>query len=169
MALELLLLTVSRTEEIILAKRLEIDLDAKCWTRPAEHMKGKIEHRVPLSDQAVLLLRDVFARWPNSRYLFPGRYGREGLSQQAMLMLMRRLNVPSDVEGRPAVPHGLRCSFRDWGTDNRWPDDVLERALAHVELNKTKAAYKRSDLYEARQPPMQAWADFVYGKNADDT
>jgi len=122
-ALEFLLLTAARTSEVIKATWSEIDLDARCWTRPAEHMKTKEEHRVPLSDQAVQLLREVRARWPNSRLLFPGRYGRQPLSDMAMLMLMRRLKL----KGK-AVPHGLRSSFRDWGAETRQDRDLLEAA-----------------------------------------
>jgi integrase len=157
-ALEFLLLTAARTSEVILATWSEVDLDAACWTRPAEHMKAKVEHRVPLSDQAVQLLREVRARWPNSRVVFPGRDLRKPLSNMALLMLMRRLEIT-------AVPHGLRSSFRDWASENRHDRDLAEAALAHVLPNKTEAAYARSDLFDQRRPLMQAWADFCTGKS----
>jgi integrase len=169
-ALEFLLLNAARTKEVRLATWAEIDLEAACWTRPASHMKAKVEHRVPLSDQAVQLLREVRARWPNSRLVFPGRYGKQPLTDMAMLMLMRRLKVASDVAGKTAVPHGLRSSFRDWGGDNRRDRDLLEAQLAHELENDTESAYARSDLFEQRKPLMQAWADFCCGpvKGGDD-
>jgi integrase len=161
-ALEFLLMTTSRTKEVRLARWSEIDLDGKCWTRPAQHMKAKEAHRVPLSDQAVQLLREVRARWPNSRLIFPGRFDKRPLTDMAMLMLMRRLKQ-LDRHGNICVPHGLRSSFRDWGGDNRHDRDLLEAALAHELENKTEAAYARSDLLEQRRPLMQAWADHCRG------
>lgn len=152
-ALEFLLLTAARTSEVIKAHWSEIDLDGACWTVPADRMKAGIEHRVPLSDQAVQLLREVRARWPNGRLVFPGRYGRKPLTDMAMLMLMRRLKIQ-------AVPHGLRSSFRDWASETRKDRDLAEAALAHALPNKTGAAYARSHLFEQRRPLMQAWADF---------
>jgi integrase len=158
-ALEFLLLNAARTKEVRLAAWSEIDLEAKCWTRPAQHMKAKLAHRVPLSDQAVQLLKEVRARWPNSRLLFPGRDLKRPLTDMAMLMLMRRLKQ-LDEHSAVAVPHGLRSSFRDWGGDNRHDRDLLEAQLAHELENNTESAYARSDLFEQRQPLMQAWADY---------
>jgi len=160
-ALEFLLLTAGRTAEIINAAWSEIDLDEARWTVPAGRMKAGVEHRVPLSQQAVQLLHEVRARWPNSRLVFPGRHGRQPLSNMAMLMLMRRLKVK-------AVPHGLRSSFRDWASETRQDRDLAEAALAHTLSNKTEAACARSDLFDQRRPLMQAWADFCSGKGVDD-
>jgi integrase len=164
-ALELLLLTASRSKEVRLATWSEIDFEARCWTKPAEHMKGRkgkrVQHRVPLSDQAIALLREVRAHWPNSRIIFPGRDLRRPLSDMTMEKLMKKGLKWLDENGELCVPHGLRSTFRDWGTDSGHADDALERALAHIEPNKTKRSYKRSDMFEARVPLMQAWADFV--------
>ena len=118
LALEFLLLTAARTTEVIEGTRSEVDLEAKVWTVPAGRMKGDREHRVPLSDVAVAVLETAFARWPHSKLLFCGRYPGEPLSNQAMLMLMRRMKLKATC-GRVAVPHGLRSSFRDWVADNR--------------------------------------------------
>jgi integrase len=161
-ALEFLLLTAARTKEVRLATWSEIDLEAACWTRPAAHMKAKVPHRVPLSAQAVQLLREVRARWPNCRLVFPGRYGKEPLTDMAMLMLMRRLKW-LDGHGNGCVPHGLRSTFRDWGGDNRHDRDLLEAQLAHELENDTESAYARSDLFDQRKPVMHAWADFCCG------
>jgi hypothetical protein len=121
-------------------------------------MKAKKEHRVPLSDQAVALLRTARDRWPNARLMFPGRYGKP-LSDMAMLMCMRRLKIN-------ATPHGLRSSFRDWCADNGKDDGLAEAALAHAIGSKTERAYKRTDHFEARRALMQAWADFATGTPA---
>lgn len=154
MALEFLLLTAARTGEVIGANWQEINLEEATWTVPAERMKAKRPHRVPLSDQALRLLQDARARWPQAEYLFPCHDGRGPLSNMAMLMLMRRLK-------RTEVPHGLRSSFRDWCADTGKSRDLAEAALAHTLPSKTEAAYQRSDLFEARRRLMAEWADFV--------
>ena len=158
LAIEFLTLTVARTAEVIYARWTEIDFDRATWTVPAERMKAKREHRVPLSIRALEILREAQTRWPCSVRVFPGRYGRHPLSNMALLMLMRRL-------GHQAVPHGLRSSFRDWCADNRKDRDLAEAALAHVLPNKTEAAYQRSDLYEARRVLMEDWGRFATQTN----
>jgi integrase len=158
LALEFTTLTAARTSEAINATWPEFDLEAALWIVPAERMKANKEHRVPLSGQAVTLLRTARDRWPNARLVFPGRYGKP-LSDMAMLMCMRRLKVN-------ATPHGLRSSFRDWCADNGKDDGLAEAALAHTIGSKTERAYKRTDHFEARRALMQAWADFATGKPA---
>jgi integrase len=87
----------------------------------------------------------------------------------ALLMLMRRMGLKAD-DGRVAVPHGLRSSFRDWVADTRRADrDLAEAALSHVLDNKTEAAYQRSDFLEQRRALLQAWADFATGKKQPPT
>jgi integrase len=157
LALEFLVLTAARTGEVLYARWTEIDFPGAIWTIPASRMKSKREHRVPLAEPALQILRECRALWPNSELIFPGRDERKPLSNMALLMLMRRL-------GRKEVPHGLRSSFRDWAADNRKDRDLAEAALAHVLSDRTEAAYQRSDLFEARQGLMGQWADFVRGK-----
>jgi integrase len=171
LALEFRTLTAARTTEVIEGTRSEVDLDAKVWTVPAGRMKGEREHRVPLSDQAVAVLTAAFARWPDSRLLFCGRYPKKPLSNQAMLMLMRRMGLKATC-GRIAVPHGLRSSFRDWVADTRRQDrDLAEVALSHVLDSKVEAAYQRSDILEQRRELMLAWANYctkpAAGKDAE--
>jgi integrase len=152
-ALEFLLLTAARTSEVLYARWTEIDMAAKTWSVPAARMKRKREHRVPLSDQALHILREARGRWPNSPYVFPGRYLREPMSNATLERLMQRLP-------RDEVPHGLRSSFRDWCRDHRKDRDLAEAALSHAVRDKTEAAYARSDLLDARRTLMQEWADF---------
>ena len=123
-------------------------------------MKANREHRVPLSEPALQILRECRARWPDSEHVFPGRHQTGPLSNMALLMLMRRL-------GRKEVPHGLRSSFRDWAADNRKDRDLAEAALAHSLPNKTEAAYRRSDLLEARAILMEEWSAFATGSHHD--
>jgi integrase len=119
-------------------------------------MKGHRIHRVPLSEPAVQILQACRERWPDSKFVFPGRDENGPLSNMALLMLMRRL-------GRKDVPHGLRSSFRDWAAETRKDRDLAEAALAHSLPDKTEVAYRRTDLFEARRNVMDAWARFVRG------
>jgi integrase len=119
-------------------------------------MKGHRAHRVPLSEAAMQILQACRQRSPNSKFVFLGRDENGPLSNMALLMLMRRL-------GRKEVPHGLRSSFRDWAADTRKDRDLAEAALAHAESDKTEAAYKRTDLFEARRELMELWASYVVG------
>ena len=156
-ALEFLLLTAARTSEVLGATWREIDLDSASWTIPAERMKAGHEHRVPLAQPALQILRECRERWPTSTFVFPGRSEAKPLSNMALLMLMRRLE-------RKEVPHGLRSSFRDWAAETRQDRELAEAALAHSLRDRTEAAYRRSDLLEARRDLMAQWATFVSGR-----
>jgi integrase len=152
-ALEFTILTAARTGETIGAKWDEVDLQAKLWTVPAERMKPGREHRVPLSDPAVKLLKQM-AEQCESDYVFPGDR-RDKLSNMAMDMLVRRMNR-NDI-----TVHGFRSCFRDWAAEcTSFPREVAEAALAHVVGNKTEAAYQRGDLFEKRRKLMDAWASY---------
>jgi integrase len=143
-ALEFLILTAARTGEVVGATWDEFDLQAKTWTIPAERMKAGREHRVPLSDRAITILRE--------------RQGNEQpfkIGPTKMLGLM----VKMDIKG--ATVHGFRSSFRDWAEERTsFPHEVKEAALAHTVKNKVEAAYRRSDLFEKRRKLMEAWATF---------
>jgi integrase len=160
LAMELLLLTAARTTEVICALWEEIDIKGRTWTVPASRMKRKRDHRVALSDQAIAILQIARARWPNSKLVFCGRWPGEPLSNQALLMLMRRLGFKDDA-GRTAVPHGLRSTFKDWCTDKGEDDAASELALSHTVGTKTTRAYRRTDLLDPRRLVMQRWADYV--------
>lgn len=153
---EFLILTAARTSEVIRAEWAEIDLDAMIWTVPAQRMKARREHRVPLSSAACAVLTTCKAMWPEAKYVFPGRGPDLPLSNMAFEMVMRRLP-------RPEVPHGFRSTFRVWASEHRWPDDVAEAALAHAPSSKVVAAYLRTDLLDARRPLMEAWGGYATG------
>ncbi len=155
-ALELTILCATRTTETLAAKWSEFDLDAALWTIPAERMKAKRPHRVPLSKQAVKMLRLLRAADRRGVYVFPGLGTKRPLSGMAMLKVLQRM-------GRDDITvHGFRSSFRDWtGEATNVPREIAEQALAHVLGDKTEAAYRRGDALEKRAKLMQAWADFI--------
>jgi integrase len=130
------------------------------WTVPAERMKARREHRVPLSNAAVAVL-EALPRIDGNPFVFPGaRHGRP-LSNMALLQLMRGMGYGVGGNRGDYVPHGFRSSFRDWsGEVSSFPRDVAEMALAHVIENKVEAAYRRGDLFTKRRAMMQAWADW---------
>ena len=154
-ALELLILTATRTNEVIGATWEEFDLDTPLWVIPAERMKMGKEHRVPLSSHAVEIIQAQQELRQNN-YVFPGtRYGKP-LSNMAMLQLLKRM-------GRTDITaHGFRSTFRDWaGETTHYPREVCEAALAHGIKDKAEAAYARGDLFQKRAALMQDWADFA--------
>ena len=152
-ALELTILTAARTNEVIQARWSEFDLDLKTWIVPAERMKSKREHRVPLSDAAVSALKTVKGR--SKRYVFPGLKHGSHLSNAAMMQVLKRL------ERAGITVHGFRSTFRDWCAEStNYPADVAEMSLAHTLRDKTEAAYRRGDLFEKRARLMADWARY---------
>ncbi len=163
-ALELLILTASRTSEVTGARRQEFDLDKGVWTVPAGRMKGKVEHRVALSNKARDAVRaalddaDEFAKvnpGADADWLFPDPTGVKPMSNMAMLMLLRRM-------GHDAYSvHGFRSTFRDWaGECTNFAREVVEAALAHQIGNEVERAYRRGDALEKRRKLMEAWAGY---------
>lgn len=157
--LAFLILSAARSGEVRLMTWDEVDLGAKLWTVPAERMKAKLTHRVPLSKQAISILKHQQGQ--HDTFVFPSVRDRTSLSDMTLTALLRRVKAVSDAPGRTATAHGFRSSFRDWCSEKGYPRDLAERALAHSVQNKVEAAYHRTDLLEQRRPLMQAWADFV--------
>jgi len=152
-ALEFIILTACRSGEVRGAVWEEIDLKNKIWTIPAERMKMKKEHRVPLCDDAIKLLKSL-PRLSGSKYVFTAPRGGQ-LSDMALSMTCRRMKVE-------AVPHGFRSTFKDWSTENTsFPNMVSEMALAHAVGNAVEAAYRRGDLFEKRRMLMDSWQEFL--------
>ncbi len=169
-ALEFLILTIGRTgeiiggqldeitEEVVKDPNTEVEQKITFWTVPAERMKAKKEHRVPLCDRAIEILQNV-PREAGNPYLFPGAKEGQGLSNMAMLELLR------GMRGRGATVHGLRSSFRDWAAETtHYPNEILEMALAHTIGNKAEAAYRRGDLVMKRARLMDEWSRYCAGK-----
>jgi len=161
-ALEWIIRTACRSGEVRSATWDEIDVQNKVWIIPAERMKMKQEHRVPLCKDAIKILK-VLPKFKGSNYLFTAPRGGP-LSDMSISMLCRRMEVE-------AVPHGFRSTFKDWCSETTsFPDMVSEMALAHGISNEVQAAYRRGDLFEKRRRLMDAWMDFcntVQGETGD--
>jgi integrase len=154
LALEFLILTATRTAEVIGATWSEVDLDAAVWTIPPERMKAKKEHRVPLSKQALTMLKRLY-KHRAGEFVFMGAKPGKPLSNVALLKLVERLGR-SDL-----TVHGFRSTFRDWCAERtNLPREVAEHALAHSLPDKVEAAYRRGDLFEKRRDLMGAWARY---------
>ena len=156
-ALELLILTATRTSEVIEARWSEFDLEAKVWIIPADRMKAGKEHRVPLNRRAMEILDYLKTIRVNS-YLFPSSLHKErALSNMALLSMMRKMPKYADF-----VPHGFRSTFRDWAAETtEYSNETVELALAHTIQNKVEAAYRRQDQLEKRVCLMSDWEGFI--------
>jgi len=152
-ALQFTVLTACRTGEVIGALWSEIDPQTAIWTVPAARTKAHREHRVPLSDPALALLRDI-PRMDGSDFVFWGAR-KPKISNMAMLELLRGM--------RPGLTvHGFRSSFRDWAAEaTSCPSEVIEMALAHTIQNQVEAAYRRGDLLDKRRELMREWAAYL--------
>ena len=152
-AMEIIILTATRTSEVLNAKWAEIDLDAKLWVIPKQRMKSFKEHRVPLSDAVMAALMTVKAEAKGGEYIFSGRKADTPLSNMACLQTLRRMG-----RGDLTV-HGFRSTFRDWASETTtFSRDTCEAALAHTIEDQTEAAYRRGDLLEKRRALMADWA-----------
>jgi len=150
-ALEFTILTAARTGETIGAVWDEIDLKKKLWTVPAERMKADREHRVPLCDRVVDILKALPHR---GAHVFSGT-NKKPLSNMAMLQLLRGISPGHTV-------HGFRSTFRDWAAERTgYPEFVVEMALAHAVGDEVVKAYKRTDLFDRRVRLMRQWAGFL--------
>jgi integrase len=164
-ALEFTILTAARTGESIGATWSEINWTDKAWTIPGTRMKGGKEHRVPLCDPALTILREMKPaddiQNAAEQFVFSGRKRGRPLSNMAFLMLLRRM-------GRgDLTAHGFRSSFRDWAAERtNFPSEVAEMALAHAVGNKVEAAYRRGDLFDKRRRLMEAWAVYCAAPKA---
>jgi integrase len=158
-ALEFIILTGSRSGEVLRARWEEFDLDSAVWTIPARRMKGGREHRVPLSKAALEVLRNM-ARLRRSdgpdALVFPGARDGQPLSGMSTAMVLRRM-------GREKVTtHGFRSSFRDWAAEcTTFPREIAEAALAHRVGNAVEQAYRRGDALEKRRGLMNEWATYL--------
>jgi integrase len=163
LALEFTILTAARTGEVLKAGWAEIDTDGAVWIVPAERMKGRREHRVPLSLVALAVLERARHAGKGSEFIFPNTGRGRPLSNMAMLKMMERM-------GRPELTtHGFRSTFRDWTAEQTaFPSEVAEAALAHAIGDKTEAAYRRGTMFEKRRALMQQWGAFCATAPAQD-
>jgi integrase len=152
--LRFLILTGARSGEARAATWGEFDLDAAVWTLPAEHMKARREHRVPLSEPALAI---VIALAPvrTGALVFAGRVRGRPVSDNGLTRALRRAGCDG------CTVHGFRSTFRDWCADTGQPADLAEMALAHQVGSAVERSYRRSDVLERRRLLMEQWARFL--------
>ena len=150
--LELLILTACRTGEVRRAVWSEFDLARKLWAIPAERMKPGREHRVPLSDDALVVLKKLKIM-VRGKYILPGRDPSRSISDMTFLNLLHRMGH------KGLTVHGFRSTFRDWVAEKTdYQGEVAEMALSHTVGDKVEAAYRRGDLFNKRVQLMEDWA-----------
>ncbi|MDA8128095.1 MAG: tyrosine-type recombinase/integrase [Betaproteobacteria bacterium] len=156
LALKILALTFVRTNELIGAEWVEFDLDKALWAIPAGRMKMKNEHVVPLSQQAVAILRELQPMAGGSRFVFPGRNRDKPISNNTLLFALYRLGYKGKMTG-----HGFRAVASTALNEMGFRADVIERQLAHCERNEVRGAYNRAAYLEERRGMMQHWGNYL--------
>lgn len=153
-ALEFAILMAARSGEVRGARWAEIDLAQRIWMVPKERMKATREHRVPLSDAAVAVLREMLLLRDEHHgdLVFPGQRRGGLMSDQTLSAVLRRMK-------RAETVHGFRAAFRTWCGETGKPPDIAEAALAHTQ-GKLHETYQRGDLLERRRKLMDQWAEF---------
>jgi len=161
LALEFVVLTAARCGEAVGARWQEVDLENAMWTVPVSRMKAGREHRVPLSQRALTILK-VMREHRDGDFVFPSaRHLDKSLAVRTLWRLIRGMQI------RDATVHGFRSAFRDWAAEcTNFPSEVCEAALAHSIANKVEAAYRRGDLFEKRRKLMEAWAIYCVAPKA---
>jgi integrase len=157
LAFEFLVLTATRSGEARGAAWNEMDLPARLWIIPAQRMKARAEHIVPLSHRAVAIVETARATFPDSDLCFPNAQGVR-FSDMVFTKALRDMGL-----GQRATAHGFRTSFKTWAAETGVRDEVSEAALAHTDPNAVRAAYRRTTFLDERRVVMQAWADVVQG------
>jgi len=154
-ALKFTILTAARTSEALGARMDEFDLDKGIWIVPAERMKARKEHRVPLCEPVMNII-GYFQQNRISDYLFPSPRGNKPLSNNAMLATIKRMGRKGEF-----TVHGMRSAFRDWTAEQTdFSREVAEAALAHVIPDAVERAYRRGDLFEKRRTLMDEWSNY---------
>ena len=154
LCIEFLTLTATRSGEARGATWDEVDEYAATWTIPGARMKTGHEHRVPLSTQAMAVLKRAREYRDGSGLLFPSATGKV-LSDNTLSKLFRE----NEIAG---TPHGMRSSFRVWAAEcSDAPREIAEMALAHIEGSAAELAYRRTDYFERRRELMQSWATAI--------
>ncbi len=157
LALRLLLLTFVRTTELRAAEWAEINFEKAEWRIPAERMKMREQHIVPLSRQAIAILRELHKYTGNTQYLFPGQNNpNKFMSENTMLGALYRMGYHSRATG-----HGFRSTASTVLNEQGFRPDVIERQLAHAERNKVRASYNHAQYLPERREMMQWWADYL--------
>jgi integrase len=155
-ALLFIILTAARTSEVLKAvwSTNEFDLENKIWNVPAERMKGRKPHRVPLTGKMIELLK-ALPREAGNDLVFIGTKANAPLGKMVLPNLLTAMGCTVTV-------HGFRSSYRDWAAEQTsYPAELIEYSLAHTVGNAVAQAYQRSDMIEKRRQLMEAWSTFV--------
>ncbi|THF61437.1 DUF4102 domain-containing protein [Pseudothauera nasutitermitis] len=157
LACRMLAYTWVRTTELRMMEWAEIDEQEGVWLIPAGKMKRRRDHLVPLSRQAVEILRTMRPRCRGTRYVWEGdRSPTRPMSENAVLALLHRIGYRGEMTG-----HGWRSVGSTWANEHGYSPDAIERQLAHVPENETRAAYNRAKYMPERRKMLQAWADWL--------
>lgn len=159
-ALEFVILTAARTDEVLGATWAEIDLEGRTWTISGKRMKAGRNHRVALSEAAVRLLTTLPKGDP-SALIFPGKYGQ--LANNSMTRIVEKCTLESEDGRRPTV-HGFRGTFRTWALEHDHRHDVIEMALAHKSGDDVADRYTHTDLLKHRQRLADDWGRYCRGE-----
>lgn len=156
-AMQFMALVFQRTQEVRFAEWSQIDLDAGLWRIPAGVMKMRTEHVVPLSRQALAVLEEIRPLTGNGRLVFPSTISKERpISENTVTYALARMGYKGRMTG-----HGFRSVASTLLNEQGYRHDVIERQLAHVERNTTRAAYNRAEYLPERKVMMQGWADYL--------
>jgi len=157
-AMLLVVLTACRKAEVIEGRWRDLDMEGAQWEIPADRMKAKRPHWIPLSRQAVALLTTLRTLVPaDNEFLFPNRRDpRRPMANRSLNAVMERLGFSGE-----GTPHGMRAAFSTYFNGLGANPDVIEHCLAHVPANKTRAAYNRHAYRDERRGLLQAWADHL--------
>lgn len=165
LAIQFTILTATRSGEVCGATWDEVNLEKRLWSIPAERMKMKIQHTVPLSDQAIIILDRLKILYGEKGLVFPGiQYPEKPLSENTMLYGLYRLGYHSK-----ATMHGFRALFSTICNEVGFNPDAIERQLAHRERNAVRAVYHRGEYMPERTKMMQWWADYLDGLGVEKT
>ena len=159
LGLELLAIVASRPSELRLAKWDEFDFEVKVWRIPAERMKMRVDHAVPLPDRAIALLFELKEETGHGQLLFPStRSFHRPISENTLNGALRRLGYT----GEEMTSHGFRATFSTLANESGlWHPDAIERALAHVERNEVRRAYARGAFWDERVRMADWWAGYL--------
>lgn len=162
LGLKLLAHMFPRTNELIKAHKTEFDLEQKLWEIPAERMKMKNDHMVPLTDPVIGYLQELISMSPNSDYLLPGRSMLKHTSNNTLLFALYRIGYRGKMTG-----HGFRAMASTILNEAGWNSDWIERQLAHVEENKVRGAYNRAMYLKDRRRMMDWWSQYLVALEED--
>ncbi len=158
-ALRLLILTATRTKEVIEAKFFEFDIDKKIWTIPEHKMKAGVEHKVPLSDEAIHIIT-LMRQKHNHEYVFHNKGTGNHISNNAMLAFLKKQYTKKKV-----TVHGFRSTFRTWAEETgQYQYHAIEFCLAHQLPTKVEKSYLRTNLFDMRKTVMNDWSGYVLNK-----